>query len=189
MSERKKFLREDWINTGIHILTDESHNTLMLKNLCARLNVTKGSFYHHFSGWSEYIDSLLEHIHQVYAEDFYMLIDKQPPLQRFEFLNTEIRKIPFRLAANMRCWANYNEKASKYQIKADLFRISFIEKWFNDAGVDKIEAFYLAKAHYFAFIGMEYYCLNNQDFDLQKEGLEIISLWNNMQKAYLESGI
>ncbi|MEV0105289.1 helix-turn-helix domain-containing protein [Nocardia sp. NPDC050799] len=40
---------DDWLQAGYTVLAEEGFRALELDEICRRLGVTKGSFYHHFS--------------------------------------------------------------------------------------------------------------------------------------------
>jgi AcrR family transcriptional regulator len=50
----------DWIQAGFALLADTGPNTLRVDRLCARLNVTKGSFYWHFTDIRAYRGALVD---------------------------------------------------------------------------------------------------------------------------------
>jgi AcrR family transcriptional regulator len=49
---------EDYFHAALDILTDFGPESLTAARLCERLNVTKGSFYHHFQGMDDFVESL-----------------------------------------------------------------------------------------------------------------------------------
>lgn len=51
--------RDHWFAEGLKILTEKGFGQVRLEVLCERLQVTKGSFYHHFGSMDRYIDALL----------------------------------------------------------------------------------------------------------------------------------
>ena len=52
--------REAYFQTGLDVLSDLGYGGLKLAEVCNRLGVTTGSFYHYFSGWPAYTRELLE---------------------------------------------------------------------------------------------------------------------------------
>lgn len=50
---------EDYFDAGMVLLAEGGPRALTVAAMCRRLAVTKGSFYHHFSGTSEFIRRLL----------------------------------------------------------------------------------------------------------------------------------
>lgn len=55
-----KVSRTDWLNTAKAILIEDDFSQLTLKNLLARLNVSHGSFYHHFKNREALTEALLK---------------------------------------------------------------------------------------------------------------------------------
>ena len=49
--------RESYFETGLDVLSDLGYGGLKLAEVCNRLGVTTGSFYHYFSGWPAYTAS------------------------------------------------------------------------------------------------------------------------------------
>ena len=55
----RRLSADDWIHAGFALLADTGPNTLRIDRLCARLNVTKGSFYWHFTDIGSYRAALV----------------------------------------------------------------------------------------------------------------------------------
>jgi len=53
--------RQDWIDAGQAILREQGIAGVKLRPLLDRLEVTTGSFYHHFKDIGEYLDALADH--------------------------------------------------------------------------------------------------------------------------------
>ena len=53
--------REAYFATGLDVLAARGYGGLKLAEVCDRLGVTTGSFYHYFSNWSSYTRDLVEH--------------------------------------------------------------------------------------------------------------------------------
>src|SRR5690348_9176191 len=54
----RRLTAEDWIQAGFKLLADEGPNALRIGRLCELLEVTKGSFYWHFTDMKAYRASL-----------------------------------------------------------------------------------------------------------------------------------
>ncbi|MGW1739058.1 TetR/AcrR family transcriptional regulator [Nocardia sp. NPDC001965] len=50
---------DDWLQAGYTVLAEEGFRALKLDEVCRRLGVTKGSFYHHFPDISAFKDALV----------------------------------------------------------------------------------------------------------------------------------
>ncbi len=53
--------RSRWLDEGLAVLASEGIAGLRIDKLAARLDVTKGSFHHHFAGIADYQRALLEY--------------------------------------------------------------------------------------------------------------------------------
>ncbi|MDT5366377.1 MAG: hypothetical protein QOC62_808, partial [Mycobacterium sp.] len=53
--------REVYFETGLDVLSDLGYGGLKLAEVCHRLGVTTGSFYHYFSSWRVYTSELVAH--------------------------------------------------------------------------------------------------------------------------------
>jgi AcrR family transcriptional regulator len=51
--------RSEWLHAGLTALADDGPNGLRIDRLCRRLNVSKGSFHHHFAGAGDFKQALL----------------------------------------------------------------------------------------------------------------------------------
>jgi AcrR family transcriptional regulator len=56
----RRLTADDWIDAGFAVLADGGPNALRVDAVCERLNVTKGSFYWHFTDMSAYRGALVE---------------------------------------------------------------------------------------------------------------------------------
>jgi hypothetical protein len=56
--------REAYLETGLKVLSDLGYGGLKLAELCTRLGVTTGSFYHYFCNCSAYTRELVVHWRQ-----------------------------------------------------------------------------------------------------------------------------
>ena len=50
---------DDYCEAGLALLAQGGPDAVTIANLCARLRVTKGSFYHHFRGRADFVRQLL----------------------------------------------------------------------------------------------------------------------------------
>ena len=56
----RRLSADDWVQAGFALLADTGPNSLRVERLCARLNVTKGSFYWHFTDMQAYRDAIAD---------------------------------------------------------------------------------------------------------------------------------
>lgn len=55
------FTPQDYFEAGLDLLAGDGPRAVTVAALCRRLGVTKGSFYHHFTGVPEFLQRLLAH--------------------------------------------------------------------------------------------------------------------------------
>jgi AcrR family transcriptional regulator len=60
MPPRPRFHREDWLALGLTALAEAGPDGLRLDAICARAGVSKGSFYHHFSDHTAYLEGVVQ---------------------------------------------------------------------------------------------------------------------------------
>jgi AcrR family transcriptional regulator len=58
----------DFFEAGLALLAKGGAEAVTIANLCGRLRVTKGSFYHHFTGRGDFIRKLLRYWEREYNE-------------------------------------------------------------------------------------------------------------------------
>src|SRR6476646_4864664 len=51
--------KEAYFETGLDVLSDLGYGGLKLAEVCTRMGVTTGSFYHYFDSWSAYTGGLV----------------------------------------------------------------------------------------------------------------------------------
>jgi AcrR family transcriptional regulator len=59
--KKTRVRRSDWIEAGLWLLAEKGLESVTIDRLCAKLGVTKGSFYWHFKGSQEYLQSMADY--------------------------------------------------------------------------------------------------------------------------------
>jgi AcrR family transcriptional regulator len=104
---------DDWIQAGFALLADSGPNALRIHRLCARLNVTKGSFYWHFADMPTYRATLVDawaSLHDHHRRRFDEMGDVEPRERLGVMLQTLISPEHRELERAMRVWA-FTDKA------------------------------------------------------------------------------
>jgi AcrR family transcriptional regulator len=79
--------REAYFETGLDVLSDLGYGGLKLAEVCNRLGVTTGSFYHYFSGWPAYTKELVAHWMQGHTVQIIEVLRAEPdPRRRIDTL-------------------------------------------------------------------------------------------------------
>lgn len=59
--------KNNWLENSLKLLAKNDFDFLKIDNLCKELQVTKGSFYHHFKNYRNFLEELLEYWYQEYT--------------------------------------------------------------------------------------------------------------------------
>lgn len=149
--------REDWIAEGFRILTDEGAGALTVDTLCARLGRTKGSFYHHFAGRSDYVDALLDTWEREATDRLIEAGHTDAPVQeRLRVLNrqaSELRNAALERA--IRGWAALEPLARNARDRVDGRRLGFLEELCAERMGEGVAARRLARVFQLVFVGAQ----------------------------------
>ena len=84
MSGPHRLGREAYFTASFALLGAEGPEALTIAALCKRLKVTKGSFYHHFSGMPQFTEALLRHWEDEHAAILDEVAGLSDAVRRFE---------------------------------------------------------------------------------------------------------
>ena len=136
--------REDWLNEAISLMGEHrDHGALKIDALCARLSLTKGSFYWHFKNHEALQLAVIEHWANHYQQQIHERLP-DPALEAEPFLmalfsfwaGSEFSKAD----AAMRRWAATNEAAQESIEAADKLLFSLLITAFRKLGLPQESA-------------------------------------------------
>lgn len=133
--------RELWLLAGQDLLRRGGIGAVKLQALTDELQLTTGSFYHHFSGMAEYLDALARYYGREQVENHIASITAEDPrvrLRRLGAISRDERMAP--LDAAMRDWAGSNELAAEAVAQADELLLRYIARAFEDLGYGRKDA-------------------------------------------------
>ncbi|WP_055476732.1 TetR/AcrR family transcriptional regulator [Gordonia sp. HS-NH1] len=115
--------RDAYLETGLVILADAGYGALKLSEVCGRLGVTSGSFYHFFKNWSDYTTQLIAHWYASRTEIEMSAARFEPNAQqRIDGLIDFGLSLPHGAEAAIRTWAAIDPDVRKVQEEADRAR-------------------------------------------------------------------
>jgi len=147
---------DDWIHVGYAILADDGIEGLKIDRLCARLGVTKGSFYWHFKdmagyrsavagAWAELRDADRSHFGD---------LGNLPPRERLaQMMTSLLGERQWTLERAMREWARTDPAVAESVHAADRLVLKAVREAFLDAGFDAEDADMRANATFAAGLG------------------------------------
>lgn len=117
----------DYFDVALDILGKQGHEALTIAVLCDVLDVSKGSFYHHFGGWPGFMEALLAHWEQVSAVQVAEMASRvDDPHARSGLLRNMGLAINHDAEAAIRVWASSEPVAEQVQERVDKSRIEVL---------------------------------------------------------------
>lgn len=148
--------REDYFEAALDLLARDGVDALTIAGLCDRLGVTKGSFYHHFSGIRPFHDALLHHWEVERTEQLVAQVDAiTDPLERIELLKRLGIAVHHEAESAIRGWARTNPAVAAVQRRVDAAREEALAAAFVDAGIGADEARVLARIGVTILVGTQ----------------------------------
>jgi AcrR family transcriptional regulator len=115
--------KENWLNEGLNVLAQEGLEGLTIDAMAFRLELTKGSFYHHFKDVHDFEGRLLEYWADQYLSTSGLLPDN--PRDRLSLLDTIMEETFSAITepeTAIRLWAQQDDRARFYVEQVDAFR-------------------------------------------------------------------
>jgi AcrR family transcriptional regulator len=148
--------KQDWLDHGLTVVTDEGAQALTIDRLTGRLGVTKGSFYHHFAGMAGYQTALLGHFERVCADRYIEALEAapdEPTVMLDRLLDMVLAGKEQALETAMRAWAHRDCQVAEVLSRVDHTRVAYMEGLWLRRGRDKNEARHAAQLLYVMVIG------------------------------------
>ena len=117
--------RESFFDTGFDVLSDLGYGGLKLAEVCQRLGVTSGSFYHYFPSWSAYTRQLVAHWREGMTINILEAARAEPePRKRIDSLIQAGLTLPHRAEAAIRVWSSIDPQVHAVQEEVDRQRFA-----------------------------------------------------------------
>ena len=112
--------REAYFETGLDVLSDLGYGGLKLAEVCNRLGVTTGSFYHYFASWPAYTRDLVAYWMQRQTVQIIEAARAEPdPRGRIDTLIQEGLSLPHSAEAAIRVWSSVDPEVYPIQAAVD----------------------------------------------------------------------
>ena len=123
---KQKNGRARWIAAGLRLLDDQGAQEISIERLARRLEVTRGSFYHHFANRAEFVRALLAEWETDYTLRVLSAItDSHDPRERLgRYLEVTAHMSSEREVA-IRAWAKREPLVAEVVRRVDLARLTF----------------------------------------------------------------
>jgi AcrR family transcriptional regulator len=119
--------RESYFETGLDVLADLGFGGLKLAEVCNRLGVTTGSFYHYFPSWPAYTKELVAHWMQERTVQVVEAVRAEAdPRRRIASLIQVGLSLPHGAEAAIRVWSSVDPHVHAVQVAVDQQRFDIL---------------------------------------------------------------
>ncbi|CAA0124611.1 Uncharacterised protein [Mycolicibacterium vanbaalenii] len=119
--------RESYFDAGLDVLSDLGYGGLKLAEVCQRLGVTSGSFYHHFPSWPVYTRALVDHWREGMTVKVVLASRTEAdPRQRIASLMEAGLALPHGAEAAIRVWSSIDPGVRSVQAEVDRQRFEAV---------------------------------------------------------------
>ncbi|MGB1252377.1 MAG: TetR/AcrR family transcriptional regulator [Candidatus Promineifilaceae bacterium] len=149
--------KQDWLTAGATILLTSGAQGLTIDALLKEVGKTKGSFYHHFKGYDDYIAHYLRYFEQEGTLNIIEVVSKEAtPQLRLHKLISVVTSYPSELEAAMRAWAFQDERVWDVFERVDQQRVAYVWEQFRPIVNNDAYALTLARTLYALLVGSEH---------------------------------
>jgi AcrR family transcriptional regulator len=145
-----------YFEVAMELLAEAGPGALTVTELCARLGVTKGSFYHHFDGRPEFVGALLDFWANRHSS---RLIEVSrsvyEPHERIAVLKRVAVTPPYDAEAAIRAWSSQDAAVAAAQSRVDRLRYEHLRVAYLEAGVPEDRAEVLTTLAMSVLAGMQ----------------------------------
>lgn len=151
---KDRLTRSAWLDHGLRTLARQGANALKVGFLAQGLNVSRGSFYWHFSDIDDFRMQLLQLWQERATDQVIEEIDSElvGPARL-----TRLMKLAFyedrSLDRAFRSWASVDDAVAKIVASVDARRIAYLAKLLVESGVETRRTLPRAEFLYWAYIG------------------------------------
>jgi len=148
--------RSVYIETALAILADRGFHGLNIGELCQRLGVTSGSFYHHFGSWDDFVQALLQHWENEQTNRLLEMANLHSDArERIEVLKQLAVVLPHEAEAAIRAWSKNRAPVATVQQRVDARRQQALQEIITAVGADPAQARMLATLGTSVLVGLQ----------------------------------
>lgn len=160
---------DDYFAAAMAILASDGVAGLTTTKVCERLDVTRGSLYHHFASGPAFQEALIEHWERTLVPAVLAEVDAVPPAERIDLLQHLALHTDHDLERAMRAWSHTNPTVAAALARADRAREDVLARAFTDVGIEPDRAATLARVGCSLLVGAQ-----QLDDDIDRERLAAV---------------
>jgi AcrR family transcriptional regulator len=121
--------KDAYFATGVEVLSDVGYGGLKLAEVCRRLGVTTGSFYHYFDSWSAYTrDLATDYFLGLTVERVKALRAEPDPRKRIDSIFEIGINLPHGAESAIRAWSSVDPQVRTVQVEVDRQRVDVLRE-------------------------------------------------------------
>ena len=149
--------KSDWFMASAQLISEDGAKKLTIDALCKALQVTKGSFYHHFSGIDEFIEAYLVYFEQEGTLQIIEMVEQeQEPKAKLLKLIELATQYPPQLERGTRAWAQQDSRVREVFERVDQQRVEYVVSLWRPLVESESVARVQARTLYSILIGGEH---------------------------------
>lgn len=156
MTGVERLTAEDYYREALAVLGEHGSEAMTIAVLCERLDVTKGSFYHHFGGLPGFVEGLLAYWEREHSDRLIAISKAQPdPSLRIATLTDMGVHLPHASESAIRSWGRSNPEVAEVVARVDKRRERHLVDAVGALGVDRPHARLLGRIALSLLIGVQ----------------------------------
>lgn len=149
--------KDEYFRVALQLLADHGAAGVTIANLCAALDVTKGSFYHHFESGPDFMQAFLTDWERKYAKpDVEHARHIADPVERLNLLKPLVVGLHHEAESAIRALARTDDAAAEIQGRVDAERLQVVAESIAALGIDPDQAGDLARIAVAMLIGAQH---------------------------------
>ena len=146
--------KQDWLNAGLKIFRESGISGLTIEMLNQELGVTKGSFYHHFSGIQDFKTSFLQFYEEAGTLNVIQATEQKRSAQdKLRRLLAIIVSYPLEDEVVMRAWAQQDAEVGLVQARVDARRVDYVAALCSEISGNLAQGRLMADIFYALLVG------------------------------------
>ena len=167
--------KDEYFRVALELLAEHGATGVTIARVCHALDVTKGSFYHHFESGPDFMQAFLVDWERKYAKpDVEHARDIADPIERLNRLKPLVVGLHHEAESAIRALARTDDDAAEIQGRVDAERLQVVTESIAALGIDVAEASDLAHIAVAMLIGAQHMSrpVDREQFARQLDGFE-----------------
>jgi AcrR family transcriptional regulator len=177
--------KQKWIVKALESLKEVGHYNLSINEIAESLNLSRGSFYHHFKNTSEFYDEVLAYWLNLGTEKIWEMELNNDSLSEIKRLQKFAWNLDHSLDLEIRAWALHDPKAKHYLTQADQNRLKYMQSVyasFYNLSQDNAKIISLTEISYISFLGAQSAAFSLPGFNINEYQTNLSNILSTLFK-------